>query len=159
MDLTLYAKRYRTCCLNGGRHEFQRCSVLHHCLWIVSHQTVMNSIFCTLGKLQRSHVVTWVTGGICQRTTIAREMAKHYFGFVFVSNLFRFLFDNPATSFEAHHNLVHMIMESRNEKSITRSSRDSATLQVKSKASLRPRIFGSSSNCSTFTASASRVAA
>jgi hypothetical protein len=62
------------------------------------------------------------------------------FGLVFFSNLFRFLLTSCHSSFEVHHNLILMIMESTNEKTLFEVAEIQLSYKSKAKASLRPKI-------------------
>jgi hypothetical protein len=62
----------------------------------------------------------------------------------FCCKLIPFPFDKPATLlFEVHHNLILMIMESTNEKTLFEVSKIQLSYKSKVKASLRPKISAS----------------
>jgi DNA repair protein RadC len=65
------------------------------------------------------------------------------FGLVLFSNLFRFLLTSQPPYVWAHHNLILMIMESTNEKTLFEVSEIQLSYRPTIKASLRPKISSS----------------
>src|SRR5688572_19498958 len=72
-----------------------------------------------------------------------RHKIQCAFGSVFFSNLFRFLLTILPPYVWAHHNLILMIMESTNEKTLFEVSEIQLSYKSKVRASLRPKISSS----------------